>query len=170
MNIGDRLPHSLKPYLLDGFLGWCAANRLTPVLIVVPDENRVVPDHVKDSVGDLAFNVSSKAVVEKTITTEGIEFVTYFKNKSNPERVFLPISCWKGVRIKETMQQMDLSFPETLEHQFIRWPEGISLAPPQQTVPMAPQPKDVSSSGRKASQLSLVWTRPGVECGKSHQA
>ena len=166
MSIGDRIPHSLKPYLLDGLLSWCAANRLTPVLAVNPDPNRLVPEHAKEKEGGMAFNVSSKAVLEKNISTEGLTFVTYFKNKNDPERVFLPISCWKHIRIKETNQQFDLSFQESLEHQFLRWPNGISLSTPQDVAQFEKhddQLASIISGNRKKGQLSLVWDRKKAE-------
>ena len=132
--------HSLKPFLLDAIMGWCAVNKLTPILVIRQMDECVLPVHLMDRKSSktggfkdhLAFNVGQKAVLEKQITTHGISFTTFFKEHLHPERIVLPMECWVAVRVQETGHQFDLSFVELLQGQdkgMGVWPDGIGLVP-----------------------------------------
>ena len=119
----------------------------------------------------LAFNVGDKAVVDKVITTNHITFTTYFKKTPQSSRIVLPIASWIVVRIKETGQQFDLSFPEQLSSQPLNnlaqniWPQGISL---YQVITKEREKivhNSVSTDERKnvtKGGLTLVWSNSDI--------
>ena len=122
--------HSIKPFLLDAILGWCGANKITPILVVRPHPDWMLPDHLLVSAqkANLAFNIGPKAVMEKQITTQHISFTTFFRHLPQPEKIILPVGAWVAVRVQETTHHFDLSFPEHLSKTpQDMWPQGINL-------------------------------------------
>ena len=156
--------HSIKPFLLDAIMGWCAVNKLTPILIAGYHIDRVVPDHLEHNEGNLAFNISQKAVIEKQITTQQITFTTYFTKHPHPAQIVLPTESWVAVRVKETGHHFDLSFAEntlaqdnTYDH---IWPLGILLHQQEHMGNIVVDDMDVrlSKNTKKTGNLRLVWS------------
>lgn len=160
--------YSIKPFLLDSVLAWCAAHSFTPILISTPHAGRTLPDYLHEQMGSLAFNVGARAITDKQITTQHMAFYTYFKDSPLPQYIVLPVESWASVRVKETGQTFDLSFVEHLDADTNMgegvWPAGIVLH-------RHPHPinsgvgeekgyvRPVKIAGKKPERpsLSLVW-------------
>lgn len=129
----SRSVYSLKPFLLDTLLEWCAANRLTPILLTASHPERRVPPRIAHIRGLLAFNMAPQSIADRDLTTEGVSFLTRFSGQAAPERVALPVACWMSLRVRETGHVFALNFAEQLtgsnvsatpEHM---WPDGVEL-------------------------------------------
>ncbi len=158
MNI-SKPTFSIKPYILNAILEWCEDNHLTPILVSVYHPMRKIPSCVpfKD---ELFFNVGSKAISNKIISTESFNFDAYIRSLSNMHEISLPLNSITQIKIKETEQVFNLDFKEECENGSIQWPQGIDLTKPYLAKNKTlSQSKSQSNIVHKKPNLSLVWSQ-----------
>lgn len=142
------MKHSIKPFFLDAILAWAKANSCTCILIVKQFDKNILPPSLQEY-GQVAFNVSDKAIVHRKITTEGVSFSTHIAHNAHMNDIFLSVGGWKQVKIKETGDVFDLNFDESLtSHQaneaYDLFPKGIFLHKNSKGGKVEPQPFDTT--------------------------
>lgn len=91
------------PYLVRAIHEWCVDNGLTPHILVVADNNTVLPmEYVKN--GEIVLNLSYSATKNLLIENEAISFSARFGGVS--KELYIPISSVKGIFSRENGQGM----------------------------------------------------------------
>jgi stringent starvation protein B len=181
---------SIKPHLLRAWLGWCAANQLTPLLLVHPLPYMGLPATVlaaaaSHPVGQpLVFSLAPKSASQVGFTAHSIYFTTLFPGQRQPSTVEIPVNGWRGLRVAETGWRADLSFPEQLQGarrvDSLPWPKGTGGVSSPTTIPAQPSDLHDAPSAPGASppaaftpetsdtpvRPSLVWTNPADAPGQ----
>lgn len=81
---------SIKPHLLRAWLGWCVANRLTPLLVTQPMPYVGLPATVLANAANqkpaqpLVFNLHHQSAANLGFTGKSIFFTTCFLGKGRP--------------------------------------------------------------------------------------
>lgn len=154
---------SIKPHLLRAWLGWCAANRLTPQLAVqalpyVGLPATVLAHSASRQPGQpLVFNLNSQSAVNLGFTAQAIFFTTLFPGQRAPSTVEIPCENWQSLRIPEIGQKVDLGFVEALSGtkrpDAFPWPHGTGgVILPQAQTPNVNKPEG------EIPKPSLVWS------------
>lgn len=156
---------SIKPHLLRAWLGWCSANRLTPLLVVQPLPYVGLPATVLANATNrqppqpLVFNLNSQSAVNLGFTAQAIFFTTLFPGQRSPSTVEIPCANWQSLRIPEIGQKVDLGFIERLpgskRPDAMPWPEGSGgvIIPANPDAKIKPQ-----GLGQDLPKPSLVWS------------
>lgn len=94
---------STKPYLVRALHEWCIDNGYTPHIVVVVDENTVVPvQYIQD--GQIVLNINPLSTNGLLIGNEYIEFQARFNGVV--EDIFVPIAAVSAVYSRETNEGM----------------------------------------------------------------
>ena len=150
--IADLDTSSTRPYLIRALYEWCTDNALTPYVVVVVNEQVLVPrEFVKD--GEIVLNISFDATSALQLGNEFIEFKARFGGV--PRDIVVPISQVAAIFAKENGQGMVFE------------PENPEDNPP----PKPPSgPKPVLSSAEKtklaAKPKSKSKTKPSLRVVK----
>lgn len=158
---------SVKPHLLRAWLGWCAANRLTPLLVVQPLPYVGLPATVLANAASqqpaqaLVFNLHHQSAANLGFTGKSIFFTTLFPGQRQPSTVEIPCQNWRGLRISELGQRLDLSFPEHLGGEkrpdSQAWPQGVGgIIQPRR--PSTQSPDENGGEETHGVKPSLVWS------------
>lgn len=165
---------SMKPHLLRAWLGWCAANRLTPLLVTQPLPYVGLPATVlahaanQQPAQPLVFNLHHQSAANLGFTGKSIFFTTLFPGQRQASTVEIPCQNWRSLRIPELGQRIDLSFPEQLVGEkradSQAWPQGVGgiiqarkAPPPTQHNTKEGQAEENQSQSQPAGKPSLVW-------------
>ena len=152
---------SIKPHMLRAWLGWCAANKLTPLLSAEPLPYIGLPATVLAQSAaqhpgqPLVFNLSQHTAANLGFTGQAILFTTLFPGQRQASSVEIPAIHWKVLRIPELGQRINLAFPEQLlaskRTDANPWPMGSGGI-------IMPHPQGTDKTVEEPTKPSLVWS------------
>ena len=160
---------SVKPHLLRAWLGWCAANQLTPLLVAQALPYVGLPATVLAAASQrpgqpLVFSLANQAAAKVGFTSHSVYFTTLFPGQRQASTVEIPTTGWKALRVAEINARVDLSFSEQLagarRPDSLPWPAGtggLVLPAPAPSIPDTLQAQGEAEEPRKPS---LVWDNP----------
>jgi len=168
---------SIKPHLLRGWLGWCAANKLTPLLVVEALPYVGLPATVLAAASQkpghpLVFSLSNQVAAKVGFTSQSIHFTTLFPGHRQISTVEIPTTGWRALRVAETNWRVDLSFDERLDGtrrpDAMPWPTGTGgLVLPMNETTTTKHEREDNTSARQEEihpeeprKPSLVWKNP----------
>lgn len=96
-------PGSSKPYLIRAIYEWCVDNGLTPYLVLMPDENTLVPQgNVRE--GEITLNINYSATKDLQIGNDVVTFSARFNGAAF--NIYAPIDVVRGIYARENGQGM----------------------------------------------------------------
>lgn len=160
---------SVKPHLLRAWLGWCAANQLTPLLVAQALPYVGLPATVLAAASQrpgqpLVFSLANQAAAKVGFTSHSVYFTTLFPGQRQASTVEIPTTGWKALRVAEINARVDLSFAEHLtgarRPDSLPWPGGTGGLILPATSVAAPDAPQATLDAEEPRKPSLVWDNP----------